>query len=141
MCLSFFLEVTGGTGEAARLGAGTALYALGLGFGGLCIHLQVFSFFHDFPCPRWKFFLFRLLHGIGSLGIYLILERFLPRESQLVWASAAVPLSYGGTASTWAGGLSLVLLCGAFLVFTSQAQKGKDPLRPRKNHGTMEQEN
>lgn len=141
VCLSFFLEVTGGTGEAARLGAGTALYALGLGFGGLCIHLQVFSFFHDFPCPRWKFFLFRLLHGIGSLGIYLILERLLPRESQLVWASAAVPLSYGGTASTWAGGLSLVLLCGAFLVFTSQAQKGKNPLRPRKNHGTMEQEN
>ena len=48
--LAFLLEVTGGVGEAARFQCAGVFYAFGLAFGGLCVHLQVFSFFSEIPC-------------------------------------------------------------------------------------------
>ena len=99
VCLSFLLEVTGGAGDATQAGAGAPLYALGLGFGGLCVHLQVFAFFRKFPGSRGKFFLFRLLHGLGAFGLCLLGERFFPPESQPAWAASARPLALGGSAA------------------------------------------
>ena len=99
-CLAFLLEVTGGMGAAAQLGVGPVFYAFGLAFGGLCVHMQVFAFFPEFPLAKWKFFLARLLHGL--------------------WAAAGSALEYGLTASTAAGGLSLLLMCLAFLVALQQ---------------------
>lgn len=125
VCLSFLLEVTGGTGDAARFGAGPTLYAFGLAFGGLCVHLQVFSFFPDFPLPKAKFFLCRFLHGFLAAAIFFLLGRFLPITSQPVWAASSEPISYGITASTAAGGLSLLLMCMAFLLFVSRGVSHK----------------
>lgn len=125
--LSFLLEVTGGTGDAARLGAGPILYAFGLAFGGLCVHLQAFSFFPDFPLSKGKFFLYRFLHGFLAAVLFFLLGRFLPIPSQPVWAAASEPISYGITASTAAGGLSLLLMCLAFLLFVSRGGSRKTP--------------
>mgnify|MGYP001851483989 CR=1 FL=1 len=127
VCLSFLLEVTGGTGDAALFGAGPLLYAFGLAFGGLCVHMQVFSFFSQLPLSKGKFFLYRFLHGILSAGLCFLLGRFLPLSSQPVWAAASQPVSYGTTASTAAGGLSLLLMCMAFLLFVTQRSQSKKP--------------
>ncbi len=102
--LSFLLEVTGGTGEASRQGAAPLLYAFGLAFGGLCVHLQLFSLFPEFPLSKGKFFLFRLLHGFLASGIFLLLARLFPPPPRLVWASSEAELALGGSASTAAGG-------------------------------------
>lgn len=123
VCLSFVLEVTGGTGDAVRLGAGPVFYAFGLAFGGLCVHLQVFSFFPEFPLPKGKFFLFRFLHGFLSAGIFSLLGRFLPVPNEPAWAAASQPISYGVSASTAAGGLSLLLMCMAFLLYITRGSK------------------
>lgn len=120
--LSFLIEVTGGTGVAALTGTGPALYAFGLAFGGLCVHLQVFSFFSEFPLAKPKFFLGRILHGLLSTGIFLLLERLLPVPAQQVWAVSGAPLEYSVTASTAAGGLSLLLMCLAFLLVVSKSR-------------------
>ena len=120
VCLAFLLEVTGGMGAAAQLGVGPLFYAFGLAFGGLCVHMQVFAFFPEFPLAKGKFFLARLLHGLGAAGMYLLLERLFPGPSQPVWAAAGSALEYGLTASTAAGGLSLLLMCLAFLVALQQ---------------------
>ena len=122
--LSFLLEVTGGTGEASRQGAAPLLYAFGLAFGGLCVHLQLFSLFPEFPLSKGKFFLFRLLHGFLAAGIFLLLARLFPPPPQLVWASSEAELALGGSASTAAGGLSLFLMCLAFLAALPQREKG-----------------
>ena len=107
-------------GAAAQLGVGPLFYAFGLAFGGLCVHMQVFAFFPEFPLAKGKFFLARLLHGLGATGMYLFLERLFPGPSQPVWAAAGSALEYGLTASTAAGGLSLLLMCLAFLVALQQ---------------------
>ena len=53
--------------------------------------------------------------GLGGAGLYLLLERLFPGASQPVWAAAGSALEYGLTASTAAGGLSLLLMGLAFL--------------------------
>ncbi len=117
--LSFLLEVTGGVGAAAQLRVGPDFYAFGLAFGGLCVHLQVFSFFQSFPGPKWKFFLFRFLHGLLAAGFFRLFESLLPGGAAETSASAAVtavsPLS-----GTLAGGLSLLLMCAAFLLIAAK---------------------
>ncbi len=112
--LSFLLEVTGGVGDAARFHAGLALYAFGLAFGGLCVHLQVFAMFPGrFPVKKSLFFLFRLLHGLLSAGCCRLLCLLLPGEALETAAPVGAVRTFSGTA---AGGLSLLLLCAAFLV-------------------------
>ena len=131
-CLSFLLEVTGGTGDAAALGVAPVFYAFGVAFGGLCVHLQVFSFFREFPLSKKWFFLTRFLHGLGAAGIFLVLRRIFPGEAQWVLASSNAPLEPGITASTAAGGLSLLLMCLAFLVYVGRSLTNakKEPSAP-----------
>lgn len=120
--LSFFIEVTGGAGDAAALGVGPAFFAFGLAFGGLCIHLQVFSFFRDAPVKKGKFLLFRFLHGLLAALVYLGLSRLFPRATATL-ASAPAGAALGGLGMTAAGGISLLLLCAAFLLI---ATKGRE---------------
>ncbi len=121
--LSFLIEVTGGVGDAAKFHVSAAFYAFGLAFGGLCVHLQVFSFFREFPVKKWKFFLFRFLNGLLAGGTTQLLLRLLPvRPGEALAVSGPVgavsPLS-----GTLAGGLSLLLLCAAFLLIASEPEK------------------
>lgn len=125
--LAFLLEVTGGVGEAARFQCGGAFFAFGLAFGGVCVHLQVFSFFKELPCKLWKFFLCRLVHGLMSAGCYLLLSRFL---SALLLPHTAAPVlaavESGGAvfSGSFLGGASLLLMCGAFLLIAEEGKAG-----------------
>lgn len=121
--LSFLLEVTGGVGEAAQFRCAGVFYAFGLAFGGVCVHLQVFSFFKELPCKLWKFFLCRLAHGLMSAGCYLLLSRFIPHSS--VPTLAAVGSGGAVFSGSLLGGLSLLLMCGAFLLIAGQAEAKK----------------
>lgn len=115
VAFSFLLEVTGGVGDAAQFQAGLPLYAFGLAFGGLCVHLQVFAMFREFPLKKWVFFLFRLLHGLLAAGCCHILCALTsePAPQPTVPVTAPAMQMFSGTA---AGGLSLLLLCTAFLL-------------------------
>ena len=130
VCLSFLWEVTGGTGDAARLGASPTLYAFGLAFGGLCVHVQAASFFPELPLAPWKFFLFRLAHGLLSAGLFRLLAPLLPLSTQVVWAASSQTVTYKLSASTVPGGLSLLLMCAAFLVFVGKGLSRREPSPP-----------
>ena len=120
----------GAWGRPPSWGRGRCSTPLAWAFGGLCVHMQVFAFFPEFPLAKGKFFLARLLHGLGAAGMYLLLERLFPWPSQPVWAAAGSALEYGLTASTGGGGgLSLLLMCLAFLV-GAPAKGGEAPLPP-----------
>lgn len=124
--LAFLLEVTGGVGEAMQVRAAPVFYAFGLAFGGLCVHLQVFSFFQEYPGKLWQFFLCRFVHGLMSAGCFLALSRLLPNGTVQAFAAAAptAGLSFSGS---FLGGASLLLMCGAFLLIA-----GDQPVKARK---------
>lgn len=127
--LAFLLEVTGGVGTAAGYQAGAGLFAFGLAFGGLCVHLQVAALFVRFPGPWGRFFLFRVVHGAAAAGLAALLGQVwpLPQGSQAVFAQAGnTDLAFGGLSATAAGGLSLVLLCAAFLLLAGKAGEKED---------------
>lgn len=118
--LSFLWEVTGGVGAAQSLRVSPVFYAFGLAFGGLCVHLQVFSFFQIFPCRRLKFFGFRLLHGFLSAGVYLAVVRLLSGTSAEAFLSFGAISNVSALSGTAAGGLSLLCMCAAFLLVTAK---------------------
>ena len=128
VALSFLLEVTGGVGDAAQFHAGPALYAFGLGFGGLCVHLQVFAQFARFPVKKRWFLLCRALHGLLAAGCFLLLERLFPTAAAqpFVPVGAQPVQAFSGTV---AGGLSLLLMCGAFLAAVGPSGQTPGPAR------------
>lgn len=119
--LSFLLEVTGGTGDARTLGIGPGLFAFGLAFGGVCVHMQVLSMFREPPIRTAPFLLCRLIHGLLAFGIFALLEAAAPSGSRApalqVSAGAYRPELSGG----WMGGASLLLMCAAFLLMVPEA--------------------
>ena len=117
--VSFLLEVTEGVGAASALRVGPQFFAFGLAFGGLCVHLQVFSLFADFPVKKWKFYLFRFLHSGLAFGCYLLLTKLLPDSRPVISASAGVQ-QITALSGTLAGGVSLLLMCMAFLLIVSK---------------------
>lgn len=121
--LSFLIEVTEGVGAASDLRVGPQFFAFGLAFGGACVHLQVFSFFSKFPIRKWKFFLFRLLHGCLAAGGYLLLSKLLPGSSVEALAPVGAVQGASALSGTLAGGLSLLLMCLAFLLITTKEKK------------------
>lgn len=123
--LSFLIEVTEGVGAASSLRVGPQFFAFGLAFGGLCVHLQVFSFFPAFPAEKWKFYAYRFLHGGVAAGFYILLAKLLPGSSVEAFAPAGAVQGVTALSGTLAGGLSLLLMCMAFLlIFTKEEKNG-----------------
>ena len=87
------------------------------------------ALFVRFPGPWGRFFLFRVIHGLAAAGLAALLGRVwpLPQGSRAVFAQAGnTGLAFGGLSTTAAGGLSLVLLCAAFLLLAGKAGEKED---------------
>lgn len=118
--LSFLLEVTGGTGDARALGVGAEFFAFGLAFGGVCVHMQVFSLFREPPVKLPVFMLCRGVHGLLAAGCFWLMGKLLPMGAVPTMAGAFTPaVSSGG----WMGGASLLLMCAAFLLIAGGGGK------------------
>lgn len=87
--LPFLTEITAGCRTGAMVGASLPLFAFALGWGGVCVHLQVFSLFREFPVSRWVFRLFRFLHGLLSGVLCWALLPFFPQaeSASSQWSS------------------------------------------------------
>ena len=121
--VSFLLEVTEGVGASSALRVGPQFFAFGLAFGGVCVHLQVFSLFSSFPAKKGKFYLFRFFHGGLAAGCYLLLAKILPGSTAAAFAPAVSVQQVTALSGTLAGGLSLLLMCMAFLLIVSKDEE------------------
>ena len=114
--LTMGLEITAGVSQCVYWHLPVYVLAFGLGFSGVCIHLQIFSFFHKagLPLSKTRYIGARLLNGLLSAVCYLLLSHFFPAN-----ASAAVetaPLSTAPTAGSAASSLALIALSVFFLL-------------------------
>ena len=91
--LNYTLEVTAGVTHCAYWHLPLPITAFGLGFSGLCIHLQLFSFFRNntFPMPRYIYFVLRLFSALSASLVCRILIRLFP--SAVEAAAGSAPLS------------------------------------------------
>lgn len=114
--LKLLLEITSGVLAGAKSHIPAVLYAFALAFGGISVHLQVFSFFKEFPMHVLRFFIFRIFHGGFSLCIFLFLLRMFPTTTTVFFSTAPQSEITGTLTMSPAGGISLLLMCIVFLL-------------------------
>lgn len=118
--LSALLEVTGGCADIAKLGAPLWVFALAIGWGGICVHFQVLSSVGRIKIRLARFLLFRLLHGALAAVITVGLLRIFPSSTE-VFSNTSAPLATGFSGSAPASA-ALVGLCAFFLLYLPQKE-------------------
>ena len=122
--LSVLLEVTGGCYDTILIGGGLPFLAFAIGWGGLCVHFQIFSSVSKIRFSKIRFLLFRLLHGLLSAAFCQILLLIFPNEDTAdVFFSTTEPLS-GTLSGSIPAAIALVVLCAALLLSIRQKKAG-----------------
>ena len=124
--LPILLEVTGGCFAAIKTGAPVALLAFAIGWGGICVHFQIYATLGALKVNRALFTFFRFAQGIlCAIFTHLIFLIYTPVQTQPVFSnvSAVVP----AFSTTVAGSIALVLLSFCFLFsYQKQQKKGRN---------------
>ena len=124
--LTMGLEITAGVSQCIYWHLPVYFLAFGLGFSGVCIHLQIFSFFHKagLPLSKTRYVLARFLNGLLSAAFYLLLSYFLPANTSV--AVETSPLNTAPMAGSAASSLALIAL-SVFFLLTCILRSGKTP--------------
>ncbi len=115
----FFMgvDIIHGVEVAKSLGTGSLIYVMGLSFGGLCVHLQVFSFFKNVNFG--KFYLARICNVLISGGVFSLLIYLFPQSIQVISSFNAIPIKvFSGSAL---GSLSLLLLSTVYIYLSKES--------------------
>jgi len=83
--LYILTEVTTACGRISSGGCPLWLLSFAVGFGGLCVHFQIFALLGDIPIHKGRFFLFRLINALLSSVIVCIIGRFY-EPTEMVFA-------------------------------------------------------
>lgn len=75
---SALLEVTGGCADLSRISAPLWAAAFAIGWGGVCVHFQIYTFVSGIHISRSRFIFFRLLQGVMSAAVSYIFMLFVP---------------------------------------------------------------
>lgn len=94
--------------------AGIVFTAFATAFGGLCVHIQIFSFMKDIPVRKDMFFLFRLVHALLSAFITQLLLIFFPLSESAVSGGDSQLALYRETPH---GAAALIVLCLVTILF------------------------
>ena len=115
-------EIAGGVQNASVNSVLPAIYyAFALAFGGICVHMQILSFFEKFPMKISVFIIFRVFHAFLASFIFSIFARTSP-DVQSVFISTAKSSYQVHILSTSAGGgFLLFLMCAAFLLISNKS--------------------
>ncbi len=116
--LPIFLEVTSGSMIASQNGAPIELMSFALGWGGICVHFQIFSALHGINFSIIKFMIFRFFHGLIAALITNILLHFFPISIE-VFSNTNRSLEIA-TYSDYTGCVALILLSIFFVLSISQ---------------------
>ena len=124
--LTMGLEITSGVSQCVYWHLPIYFLAFGLGFSGVCIHLQIFSFFHKagLPLSKTRYVLARFLNGLLSAACYLLLSYFFPANTSVAVETA--PLNTAPTAGSASSSLALIAL-SVFFLLTCILRSGKTP--------------
>jgi sporulation integral membrane protein YlbJ len=117
---SAVLEVTGGCADLARTGAPLWCFALAMGWGGICVHLQVIACLGSIQIRKGRFALCRLIQGcISALVCWCLTQLFPPCAETFTNTNEPI---VGATSGSIPAAAALALLC-VVLLFSMPHQK------------------
>ena len=107
-------EVTMACNEIRNLSLPVWYFSLATGFGGICVHMQIFGILRDVPIKRGIYILFRLINAvISTLAAYAVFKLYSPTtEVFSVLGGAEAETS----ATTLIGSAALIVMCAVFLL-------------------------
>lgn len=112
--ISIVLEVTTACNLLAEKNSVTAI-AFATGFGGLCVHFQIFTALKNIKINKGLFFLYRIMQGLlTALFTFLFIKIF--NLSLPVFSSVKTPLDL--SLSTSAVGSALLILCAVSFIYS-----------------------
>lgn len=113
--LKGFYILTEVTTAVNNLYQNTPVYivAFALGFGGLCVHFQVFQGLKDIKISKLLFFLFRIIQGILTVLFTNVLLYFFPVSEEVF--STAQKTNAVITSSSYLGSIMLVITAVCFI--------------------------
>ena len=114
--LRCIIEVTDGVSALAKNGYPFYLTALAAGWGGICVHFQIFASLSDISIDKTKFFFARLINGITSAVIIFIICTFVKTDIPVFSSFESSHPVF--SSSTMYGSLALISLSILFLMFT-----------------------
>ena len=118
-----FLEVT--TACKSITGAGGALWMVSLaaGYGGMCVHFQIFALLEDMGISRLRFEIFRVVNAILSSVITYVICIWFDLSVQTFAISENTNAEI--TSTSIMGAVSLVVMSAIFLLSLEQKNKMK----------------
>ena len=112
-----FLEVTTASTHIAE-SKNILLLAFATGFGGVCVHFQIFQALGDIKINKGLFFLYRIIQGLITCGFtYLFIKIFniaLPVYSSVQNSQFALSSSLAGSV--------MLVICGLCFLYTLKKQ-------------------
>lgn len=119
LALSCLLEVTKGCADASGKVSLPALAAI-CAFGGLCVHMQIFSIAQNLELKIARFYAFRLAHTALAYAACKIILYFHPVEMQvfLSFSENAAVFSFSAPAA-----ISLLFLCILLILDLDNSKK------------------
>lgn len=123
--LPILWEVTKGCSEACTLGSAIYLVAFALGWGGLCVHFQVYSQLSLINISKLKFTFMRFLQGLLSAILTAIFLEFCPQDYLQVFSTLQTSPSYS-LSTTYIGGIALIVMFILFLFSTKSKSNQKN---------------
>lgn len=109
----FILEITSAISNAVNLNAPLEIFIFGLSFGGLCVHLQVFSFFDKCIVNFKLFYLCRLIHSALCLSAFKFIIYMFPIEQTT--SSNITNFNISPSTGTATTSICLILLSCTFI--------------------------
>ena len=116
-------EVTRGCNTCCLNAAPIWLISFALGWGGICVHFQIYALAEKLHISKLKFTLYRFAQGIISAVLTYICFLFY-NPAQNVYTSFSVPSMHTSTGSL-TGSIALIALCIVFTFSVSQSDKSR----------------
>lgn len=112
--LTSIIEVTAASRQIAEKGCPLWVMSFAVGYGGLCVHLQIFSLLKGIKINKPVFELYRLANAVLSSIITYFICRFFDTSVQTfaIQGNANAEL----TSTSIVGAVSLVIMSGIFLL-------------------------
>ena len=110
---SVIFEVTTACNRICQGGCPLSMLSLAAGFGGLCVHFQIFALLGDIKVSRIKIIAFRFVNAfLSSVITEIICGFYSPSVSVFSMYGNEVQLS----SATAAGTAALIIMCAVFLL-------------------------
>lgn len=122
--IPMLLEVTSGAYALIEHRMAISFLAFTLAFAGVCVHLQIFSLLSCLKFSKFKFVLFRLVHGALAVIITNLIFKFIPMENAVI-SNISSSLN-AANSSAYYEIILLIVLCICFLISITPYKLNKD---------------